>query len=138
MRESGFSHIKYYIKDQIHNIDCDRIIGIELKTQHSTAIFIFCEYLPISNDYNLYRETVTEINAVFWCYSFFLLLSSVYALFFPLRVLHSFFFLSFASANVCRIMCTSLSYVYVSQLNNRMTMLVCVACLCCLYVYMLC
>ena len=61
---------------------------------------------------------------------FFLLLSSLYALFFPLRVLHSFFFLSFASSSVCRITCTSLYYVYFSQLNNRMTMLVCVACMC--------
>ena len=57
------------IVDQIHNIDCDRIIGIEIKTQHSTPIYIFCVYLPACNDINLYRETVTEINALYWCYS---------------------------------------------------------------------
>ena len=80
------------------------------------------------------NKTMSHVNITM----LFFLLSNLYALSFPRRVLHSFFFLSFASASVCRIVCTSLYYVYVSQLNNRMTMLVCVACMCCLYVLLVC
>ena len=66
------------------------------------------------------HKTISHLNVTM------LFLSSLYALFFPLSVLHPFFFLSFALASVCRSVCAPLYYLYVSQLNNRMTKRLCV------------
>lgn len=60
--------IQSYV-NTIQNIDCDRIIGIEIQYDQNLPTYIFCAYLPSDHDIETYREVISELQTLIAYYT---------------------------------------------------------------------
>lgn len=55
--------------NNIQNIDCDRIIGIEISYEQYLPTYIFCAYLPSDHDIEAYRDVISELQTLIAYYT---------------------------------------------------------------------
>ena len=49
----------------VNNITNERIIGIEIRYNKLSPLYVFCVYMPADNDVSCYNETLCDLQAIF-------------------------------------------------------------------------
>ena len=56
------------IVSQVNNIDNDRIVGIEIRKNNHTPLYVFCIYMPSNSDVKCYNDVLCDVHALYAYY----------------------------------------------------------------------